>query len=501
MFLVFVLLSCFVSAIVLRSSDDVDRAVNTSATANHSGLFKIILADGLDECDEPFPVDIADTELHMVVDFINDVGVHEVDPTEWAMNRLRAMGFEQRSRLIAVAHFLDMPSLMTATASSIWRTWGYNVSLMQDIMPADMSRLFLAGIALLGYVADTDEKKAIVARIHKLLIHQGDASFINSAIWDRDRGQTLLQWAAYHGQVIVVDLLIRIPGVDVNACDMFQMTPLHCATIKGHAEVVASLLKAPGLDPNRRIVSLFKSQTTPLHVAVKDGRTDIVRLLLAAPGIDANPRGTLRKTPLHLAVQDDIGRDDIVELLVKAPGIDVNAHDMDENTALHIAANVGRAHLVELLLTVPGIDVNARDDARKTPLHCAAATGRLVIVKLLLDVQTIEVNARDCYLQTPLHSAATDAQADAVALLLQASSIDVNARDVAQRTPLHLAARYGHGAVVHLLVNAPGIDTNARDNIDETPLQLAKRHGHDHILHLLTDGPAIAISRSRRATV
>lgn len=78
LFLVFVLLSCFVSAIVLRSSDDVDRAVNTSATANHSGLFKIILADGLDECGEPFPVDIADTELHMVVDFINDVGVHEV---------------------------------------------------------------------------------------------------------------------------------------------------------------------------------------------------------------------------------------------------------------------------------------------------------------------------------------------------------------------------------------------------------------------------------------
>jgi ankyrin repeat protein len=110
-------------------------------------------------------------------------------------------------------------------------------------------------------------------------------------------GWTYLHQAAQLGRRDVADLLLQ-HGADVNARahNGLANTPILCAVIAQHTEIVALLL-AHGADVN----APNSAGSTPLHKAAIGGNCSLLRLLLAH-GAHVNARNTGGQTPVAHAV-------------------------------------------------------------------------------------------------------------------------------------------------------------------------------------------------------
>jgi ankyrin repeat protein len=111
-------------------------------------------------------------------------------------------------------------------------------------------------------------------------------------------GRTPLHLAARGGDPELIRLLVA-RGLDVNARDDHQDTPLCDIAWLDKPEAVAALIEA-GADVNARGINKW----TPLHHAVYHHRVDIVRLLLAA-GADPTVPEKDGVTPLDLARKEN----------------------------------------------------------------------------------------------------------------------------------------------------------------------------------------------------
>ncbi|KAF3216043.1 hypothetical protein TWF106_008546 [Orbilia oligospora] len=98
-------------------------------------------------------------------------------------------------------------------------------------------------------------------------------------------GRTSLSWAAFHGNVDVVALLLK-NNADRNIRDGEGYTPLMLATEQGHHGIVEALLNGDTSSLNTRL----KIGMTPLMLAAKRGDNRTVRLLLEQPDIEINAR-------------------------------------------------------------------------------------------------------------------------------------------------------------------------------------------------------------------
>src|ERR1044071_1218080 len=101
--------------------------------------------------------------------------------------------------------------------------------------------------------------------------------------------------AAKSGDVERVKLLLSEDADLINARDTDGSTSLHCATWKGHIDVVACLLKA-GADVNAQNTNGHWG-TTPLHAAAHANEVAIARLLIEH-GANLNAEDLNGKTPL-----------------------------------------------------------------------------------------------------------------------------------------------------------------------------------------------------------
>ena len=98
-------------------------------------------------------------------------------------------------------------------------------------------------------------------------------------------------------------------GANVNAHDHVDWTPLHYASLWGHLRVAQLLLEHKALSDPRN-----KYNDTPLHMASGSGHLEIVRLLLDH-GADAAARGADSLTPYQIATRRGWG--DIATLLLE----------------------------------------------------------------------------------------------------------------------------------------------------------------------------------------
>ena len=94
-------------------------------------------------------------------------------------------------------------------------------------------------------------------------------------------GETPLSWAAGHGHIEVVKLLLLQDGVDADSKDQRSRTPLSWAAENGHIEVVKLLLQS-GVEAD----SKDQRGRTPLSKAAENGHEEVVDLLLARDDVD-----------------------------------------------------------------------------------------------------------------------------------------------------------------------------------------------------------------------
>ena len=119
-------------------------------------------------------------------------------------------------------------------------------------------------------------------------------------------GKTGLMWAVMRKHNTVVDLLLRTPGININAVDQkagmsaLHMAVPHCLTNgNSNPEGLALLLACEDLDHNKP-----NDSNHPLWCAVESGARECIQLLLSDPRIDPNiPMGA----SLRYAVKESNG--------------------------------------------------------------------------------------------------------------------------------------------------------------------------------------------------
>ncbi|KAL3702452.1 hypothetical protein R1sor_020474 [Riccia sorocarpa] len=171
-------------------------------------------------------------------------------------------------------------------------------------------------------------------------------------------GYTPLFLACREGFQEITKLLLQHPQIDVNAGDI---TPLHSAAFRGNDWAVCLLVQHPDIDLYSRTE---QEEMTALHMAACKGHANIVRMILDAesrPDVDGEVPlvinvDRLKRTPLHYAAYEQ--RLDVVKELLQSPGLDVNIGDDRSFTALHLAVLRGHVTIVQLLLNHQNIDLD-----------------------------------------------------------------------------------------------------------------------------------------------
>ena len=308
---------------------------------------------------------------------------------------------------------------------------------------------------------------------------------------DDNMGHYPLHWAALHGSLEIVMMLVQIGGVNPRKYDSVGMTAIHNAALMGHYHVVAWLLwQTPDL-----IEARDDAWNTPLHCAVLGGRVEVVQFLLDRfKFIDrmdngfsgshgrlkafVNRANKYRETPLHCAAKGLIYASILKEQYLNKPtAMDCESLGQDirkwQEEFVGLLSRKGSNHdapsvseecerkVLELLLDNTA-DIEARDKDDETPLHLAARWGRLTIAETLLK-------------RLPLPPDQPSEKWE---------KANVCAEDIHKNTPLHLAARWGHQKIVKVLYyeQAP---LGALNRYGHTPDQVAEDHHQFDISALL----------------
>ncbi|KAK3265097.1 hypothetical protein CYMTET_26202 [Cymbomonas tetramitiformis] len=343
-----------------------------------------------------------------------------------------------------------------------------------------------------------------------------------------------LRQLAWEGATERVQQLLTI-GVNPNADgerDVALHTPLHQATLNGHAATVAILLEA-GADKEARDSHL----NTSLHYAANHGHVEAADVLIRA-GANTEARNNFEDTPLHRAARS--GHVETVQALLRA-GAQKEAQNNSLNTPLHWAVLFAQVDTVKVLIHA-GADRSARNNADLTPLDVipgSAASelatllratllsrlswrgkrrssikaraarlpkrdppadykhgvlrelcrsGATEQVKVLLD-EGVHPNSeaeRDEHFYMPLHCAAHNGHSLTVKALLEKGA-EKDDRTKNLNTPLHLAALNGHTETAFALLKV-GADLESKTmDYEYTPLHYAAHYGHTATVKLLLE--------------
>eukprot|EP00397_Hematodinium_sp_SG-2012_P015410 GEMP01015690.1.p1 GENE.GEMP01015690.1~~GEMP01015690.1.p1 ORF type:complete len:841 (+),score=177.35 GEMP01015690.1:170-2692(+) len=205
-------------------------------------------------------------------------------------------------------------------------------------------------------------------------------------------GRLRIHCAAVNGDSEMTLYLID-RRANINAQDLSGLTPLVHAAMRGHANVVAVLLKDASLEVNFRC---RHTKETALHVAAELGFAETCQVLLACPRVKVNVREKYKRTPAHLATQS--GDLSTLEAFIARAGcesddVNLSLRCMYGGTITHhaISGYLGPSRLsasaqvsmIDVLLRSGFADLTTRDAENRTPYMWAKEKGRSEVCALL----------------------------------------------------------------------------------------------------------------------
>ncbi|XP_068082099.1 transient receptor potential cation channel subfamily A member 1 [Anabrus simplex] len=298
---------------------------------------------------------------------------------------------------------------------------------------------------------------------------------------------TPVHLACAQGAIDIVKLMFGLQPAEkqqcLASCDVQRMTPLHCAAMFDHPEIVEYLV-SEGADIN----PLDKERRSPLLLAASRGGWRTVHTLIRL-GANINLKDVNHRNALHLVVMNGGRLEEFADEVIKAQSKLsllqlLNEKDNTGCSPLHYASREGHIRSLENLIRL-GACINLKNNNNESPLHFAARYGRYNTVRQLLDSEkgTFIINESDGEGLTPLHIASQQGHTRVVQLLLNRGAL--LHRDHNGRNPLHLAAMSGYTQTMELLHS---VHSHLLDQVDKdgnTALHLATMENKPNAIALL----------------
>ncbi|XP_065074384.1 transient receptor potential cation channel subfamily A member 1 isoform X2 [Ochlerotatus camptorhynchus] len=298
---------------------------------------------------------------------------------------------------------------------------------------------------------------------------------------------TPVHLAAAQGAIDIVKLMFLMQPqekrISLNCTDIQKMTPLHCAAMFDHPEIVEYLVQEGG-----DINALDKENRSPLLLSASRGGWRTVMILIRL-GANISLKDVNCRNVLHLVIMNG-GRLDEFAKEVSCTQSEIyllqllNEKDDTGCSPLHYASREGHIRSLENLIRL-GACINLKNNNNESPLHFAARYGRYNTVRQLLDSEkgTFIINESDGEGLTPLHIASKEGHTRVVQLLLNRGAL--LHRDHNGRNPLHLAAMSGYTQTIELLHS---VHSHLLDQVDKdgnTALHLATMENKPNAVVLL----------------
>lgn len=254
---------------------------------------------------------------------------------------------------------------------------------------------------------------------------------------DLKRDQTLISWAAEHGKVDLVKVLLDTKKVNPDAQD--------------HSRRSIPPWGLPGLG------------RSPLVWAARNGHAEIVSLLLETGQVNVESKDDLGRTAFSSAAR--IGHVRVLKLMLEVANVDIESKCKEGRTPLSYAAGNEHEAIVELLLASEKVDIDSSDKYGSTPLSWAARKGHTRILKLLVGyckmkrrdqgmIVDVGFNRQNSLGDTPLHEAVSANAIEAVEFLLSIPEVDLEATNDIAATALDIARRENYVDLIELLLRA-----------------------------------------------
>ncbi|KAF9777534.1 hypothetical protein IL306_004394 [Fusarium sp. DS 682] len=287
----------------------------------------------------------------------------------------------------------------------------------------------------------------------------------NVNINQRDvEGRTALTQAVKAGNKEIVDRLLEIEGIDVNAPGEDDITPLWHSL--------------------RKYVSIDFLQ----HHVIREHRMIIAALIQKADVNTPNDNGDY---PITWAIRHDIDwvcmnayvssqlREPLIPSFLKKDDLDAEAIESHGQSPFLEAVNC-QSHsrldgLLQDLLDSGKFNVNILDEDSRSPLSFAAEKCSSEGIKVLLESSKVEVGSRDKDGRTALIWSIIGNKSANTELLLTNDNSGVDTPDKDGRTPLSWASEKGSLLMVESLLEKPGVNVDKPDHTGLTPLSWAVR--------------------------
>ena len=222
-----------------------------------------------------------------------------------------------------------------------------------------------------------------------LLANGADLNWREDALWPTGLWSGL-HYAAHGGHRALLNLLLAHPRVDVNIETEYRQTPLMLACSVGHQIIVQRLLQVEGLLLNAQDIW----GETALHKAVPF--SGCVQQLKGAPGLDWNLKNISGETPLLQAARGGYADSLQVILTVPQPYLDLTATNYSGHSVTWLAVRTGNSvRCLQLLSDDPGVEWNSRDEAGDTPLLSCLKNNTMEFAKVLLNNPRVDPQVQD----------------------------------------------------------------------------------------------------------